>query len=84
MKKQRFLFTKNKLHPVPCLPEFYIGQEVVITNNTCGHMFNIREVVVLTMAEYTADNYWNLEAEYAKGRTWLFDNDDCKPYEGNK
>lgn len=80
MKKQRFRFTKNKLHPKP---EFFVGQEVIITDNTCGHMFTKGQVVTLTEAEDLV-KWWDLEAKDEKGSTWYFDGDDCKPYKGDK
>lgn len=78
--KQRWRFTKNKLHPKP---EFFEGQKVVIIRNTCGHWIPNGRVVTLTYAEPNHTIWWDLEAEY-KNMTNYFDEDDCKPYEGDK
>ncbi|MEK5115398.1 hypothetical protein [Bacillus sp. FSL R5-0677] len=58
------------------MTNFYVGQKVVITNNTCGHGLNFGDIVELEIAEELGNNDWDLWSD-----GWVFDQDDCKPYE---
>jgi hypothetical protein len=54
--------------------EFYEGQKVKITANTCRHSIEIGKTVVLEVAKKCSDGSWNL---FHDG--WVFDEDDCEP-----
>ncbi|WP_113302930.1 hypothetical protein [Bacillus cereus] len=56
--------------------KFYVGQKVVITDNTCSHMLTIGDVVELEIADELGENEWDLWSD-----GWVFGQDDCRPYE---
>ncbi|PGM38503.1 hypothetical protein [Bacillus thuringiensis] len=58
------------------MSKFYVGQKVVITDNTCGHGLTIGDTVELEIAEELGENDWDLWSD-----GWVFDQDDCMPYE---
>lgn len=58
------------------MANFYVGQKVIITNTTCGHCLDVGSIVELEIAEEVSENDWDLWAD-----GWVFDQDDCKPYE---
>lgn len=64
------------------MERFYEGQKVIITDNTCGHFFDIGEIVTLHQVDIRGnENYqMDLYAYNVTGVSYVFDGDDCEPY----
>lgn len=79
--KKRYLKWKK---PKRRMPIYRKGQQVIITDNTCGHGFRVGQVVTLTRAVFNDREWWELEAERQGTPCFYFHEENCKPYRGGK
>ncbi len=62
--------------------KYKVGDIVEITNNTCGHRYNIGDKVrIIDINDYDDDAFYDGEEDKEHHIRWLFNDDDCKLYD---